>query len=448
MEVSARVQTVLVLGSGAREHALAWAVARSKGVGSVVVAPGNAGVCAMASEGRAAVVSAPLKNVCDGREVVALARDVRADLVVIGPEAPLCAGVADVLLDAGFLVFGPRAGAARIEGSKAFMKRLSLSASIPTAPCSIVQSFEEARAVIARHGAPIVVKADGLCAGKGVVVAHSEEEALDAARAMLLEGRFGDAGKTVLLEDVVVGAELSVHAVCDGASLLTLAAARDHKRIFEGDVGPNTGGMGAFAPVPEVSAELSARIEREILQPALDALREAGTPFVGALFAGLMLTPAGDPVLLEFNARFGDPECEVLCALMEGDVAEFLASAARGKLNRDAVWMERDRAAVCVVLASRGYPGAPVVGDRVMGVEAAREVSGVDVFHAGTRARESDGALVTAGGRVLSVTAVGVDLLQARERAYGAASLISFEGMQLRRDIGMKTLHSLEHQPV
>ncbi len=429
---------IVVLGSGAREHALAWAMSRSPGVSSVVVAPGNAGMNSASAPGRAAIVCAALSDLTDVNAVLALARAEQPDLVVVGPEAPLCAGVADALSGAGFSVFGPRQNAARVEGSKAFMKELALSASIPTARCSMVHSFEEAERVIRERGAPIVVKADGLCAGKGVVVAHTEEEALDAARTMLVEGRFGEAGKTVLLEDMVLGEELSVHAVCDGKELFTLLAARDHKRIFDGDRGPNTGGMGAYAPVPEVSDELYARIEREILKPALEAMNKAGSPFVGALFAGLMLTPEGDPVLLEFNARFGDPECEVLCSLIDGDFAGFLASAARGHLDRSRVSIARDRCALGVVLASAGYPGTPRLGDKISGLEQAAAVQGVQVFHAGTRAENA--GVVTAGGRVLTLTATGNDFAEAKSRAYEAVSLVSFEGMQFRRDIGGKAL--------
>jgi phosphoribosylamine--glycine ligase len=369
---------------------------------------------------------------------VELAKREGADLVVVGPEAPLCAGVVDALADAGILAFGPRKKAAALEGSKAFLKELAARRGIPTAPFVIARSFEQAEAAIRERGAPIVVKADGLCAGKGVVVAGSVEEALAAARSMLALRRFGDAGATVILEDLVRGEEVSVHAVTDGRSLLVLPAARDHKRAFDGDAGPNTGGMGAFAPSPLVSKKLADRIEREILEPTIAGMREEGAPFQGVLFAGLMITPAGDPVLLEHNVRFGDPECEVLMALLDGDVAELCASAARGELNPSAVRVAEDRHALTVILAASGYPAAPRTGDAITGLDEASAAPGVVVHHAGTT--EQDGRIVTAGGRVLAVTAEGRSLAEARDRAYRAARSIAFDGAHMRRDIGASAL--------
>jgi phosphoribosylamine--glycine ligase len=426
---------VVVLGSGAREHALARSLARSPSVAEVVVAPGNAGT-AEALPGRAPVRRGALEAGLSPASVVELARRERAGLVVVGPEAPLVAGVADALDAAGILAFGPRRDAAALEGSKAFLKRFAARHGIPTAPCATVASFAEAEAEIRRRGAPIVVKADGLCAGKGVVVAASVEEAVRAAHGMLVDRAFGDAGATVLLEDVIPGHEASVHAVSDGERLFVLPPARDHKRAGDGDTGPNTGGMGAFAPVPAaaLSPELLARVERTILAPTIEGMRAEGRPFRGVLFAGLMITPAGEPFLLEHNVRFGDPECEVLMALLEGDVAALLASAARGALDAGAVRVAEGRHALAVILAAAGYPASPRAGDVIRGVDQAASIEGVVVHHAGTA--ERDGAIVTAGGRVLAVTATGGSLAEARARAYGAVEQIHFDGMGYRQDIG------------
>ncbi|EYF00628.1 Phosphoribosylamine--glycine ligase [Chondromyces apiculatus DSM 436] len=399
----------------------------------VVVAPGNAGTTAPGTPERAPIRRVAAPSLAP-EDVVGLARAEAADLVVIGPEAPLCEGVIDALAAERILAFGPNREAARLEASKVFLKEFASRHGIPTAPYRVVRSYEEAEAVIRAHGAPIVVKADGLCAGKGVVVAASVEEALDAARAALVERRFGASGEAVVLEDVLVGEEASLHAITDGSALTMLPAARDHKRIFDGDAGPNTGGMGAFAPSGRVTPALAARIEAEILRPTLDGMRAEGRPFRGVLFAGLMITPAGAPMLLEHNVRFGDPECEVLMELLEGDVAELLASAAAGALRPEAARVVEGRHALTVVLAARGYPGRPAAGDVIHGLDAAAVVEGATVHHAGTAERE--GSVVTAGGRVLAVTASGDSLVEARTRAYRAADAIDFAGRQLRRDIG------------
>ncbi|WP_437957974.1 phosphoribosylamine--glycine ligase [Sorangium sp. So ce119] len=425
---------ILVLGSGGREHALARAFARSPSVAEVVVAPGNAGTHAQGGAGRAPIRRADLASMAPD-EVTRLAVREHVDLVVVGPEAPLCAGVADALAAAGVAVFGPSREAARLEGSKAFLKEFAARHGIPTAPFQIARSFDEASRIIRERGAPIVVKADGLCAGKGVVVATTVDEALAAAKDMLVDRRFGDAGATVILEDAIQGEEASLHALSDGQAIFVLPAARDHKRVGEGDTGPNTGGMGAFAPSARVTPALTARVEREILRPTIDGMRAEGRPFRGVLFAGLMITPAGDPVLLEHNVRFGDPECEGLMELLEGDVAELCASAAAGALDAGAARVAPGRHALTVVLAARGYPTAPVTGDVIRGLDAAAAVEGAFVNHAGTA--ERDGAIVTAGGRVLAVTAAGDSLAEARERAFRAASAIDFDGKVLRRDIGV-----------
>ncbi|MGK3988864.1 phosphoribosylamine--glycine ligase [Sorangium sp. So ce136] len=425
---------ILVLGSGGREHALARAFARSPSVAEVIVAPGNAGTRAEGSAGRAPIRRVDLASLSPD-EATRLAVRERADLVVVGPEAPLCAGVADALAAAGVAVFGPSGEAARLEGSKAFLKEFAARHGIPTAPFQIARSYDEAARIIRERGAPIVVKADGLCAGKGVVVATTVDEALAAAKDMLVDRRFGDAGATVILEDAIQGEEASLHAISDGHAIFVLPAARDHKRVGEGDTGPNTGGMGAFAPSARVTPALTARIEREILRPTIDGMRAEGRPFRGVLFAGLMITPAGDPVLLEHNVRFGDPECEALMELLEGDVAELCASAAAGALDPAAARVAAGRHALTVVLAARGYPTAPATGDAIRGLDAAAAVEGAFVNHAGTA--ERDGAIVTAGGRVLAVTAAGDSLAEARERAFRAASAIDFDGKVLRRDIGV-----------
>jgi phosphoribosylamine--glycine ligase len=414
--------TILVLGSGAREQALARALASSPSVARVVVAPGNGG----AAERVAIDLTAP-------EDVVRVAREVGAQLVVVGPEAPLVIGVVDALEAAGIAAFGPSREAARLEASKVFIKAFAVEAGIPTASHEVATEMEAAEAIIRRRGAPIVIKADGLCAGKGVVVASTADEAIDAARAMLVDRVFGDAGAAIVIEDALRGREVSVHAICDGERFLRLPPARDHKRVSDGDRGPNTGGMGAICPARDVDAALLERIDREILEPTLRGMKARGAPFKGVLFAGLMILEDGTPMLLEHNVRFGDPECQALMELVEGDVAGLLASAARGALDVHCATVDADRSSVVVVLAAKGYPEKPVTGARITGVEAA-ESTGARVFHAGTTRR---GDVVTvSGGRVMAVTASDHDPEVARGKAYAAAELVQFEGKHFRRDIG------------
>jgi len=356
---------------------------------------------------------------------------------VIGPDALLVEGVADDLRSHGFATFGPGKGAAHIEGSKAFMKRFAVENGIPT---SRFEGFDdEAKAIryIRSCEKPPVVKADGLCLGKGVVVSHDLAEAEQAARAMLSGQAFGAAGKTIVVEDRVEGAEASVHAICDGTNYFLLPAVQDHKRIGEGDVGPNTGGMGAYGPAPLVTPELERRIAKQAIEPVLRGLAARGTPFSGALFAGLMITSEGDLSVIEYNSRFGDPETEVLIDLLEGDFGDFLASAAASKLDPSAVKTSA-RHAIAVVLASEGYPGKPRTGDVIEGLEDAARIPHVNVLHAGTR-RDGD-RLVTAGGRVLVITATGNTLREARDTAYEGVGAIRFKGMQFRRDIAWRAL--------
>jgi phosphoribosylamine---glycine ligase len=423
---------VLVVGSGGREHALSDALLRSPSVAEVIVLPGNAGTFAPPLW---AGTDKRLANVEGAPEEVA--RQEKPDLIVIGPEAPLGEGVCDALGEAGFAVFGPSRAAARLESSKAFMKAFAERAGIPTARHVSVSDVAELERAVRDFRSPPVVKADGLCAGKGVVVAESHDEALASARAMLSGERFGAAGRRVVLEERLSGAEASVHAISDGERVFVLPAAQDHKRIGDGDTGPNTGGMGSYAPAPLVTPELARRIEREIIIPAIAGMAAEGTPFCGALFAGLMISDAGEPVLLEFNVRFGDPETQVLMNVIDGDFAELCAGAAAGHLPESAVSVTA-RHAVCVVLAASGYPGKPRAGDEIRGLERAEAVPGVRVYHAGTR-REGE-RLVTAGGRVLGVTGFSDTLAEAHALAYRAADVVEFEGKQLRRDIARRAL--------
>jgi phosphoribosylamine---glycine ligase len=398
---------VLVVGAGGREHAIVRALLRSPQQPEVFASPGNAGIA------RDATI------VPDG-ELDGM------DLVVVGPEAPLVDGLADRCAAAGVPCFGPVAAAARLEGSKAFAKEVMEAAGVPTGGYAVVESVEEGLAVI--DGYPAVIKADGLAAGKGVVIAAGEAEAREALEAMLVERRFGDA--PVVVEEFLEGDELSLLAICDGETALPLAPARDYKRIGDGDTGPNTGGMGCFSPVPEIDDALVERIRAEVHQPVVDELARRGTPFHGVLYAGLMLAPAGFKVL-EFNVRFGDPETQAVLPRLRSDLLDLLERATRPGGLAGAVLEWDARAAVTVVLASRGYPASSSSGDVISGLDRVPEA--VEVTHAGTAQHGDD--VVTAGGRVLNVTALGDGTRSAREHAYAAADVIAFDGRQLRRDI-------------
>jgi phosphoribosylamine--glycine ligase len=415
---------VLLIGSGGREHALAWGLARSPSLGELHAAPGNPGI--------AEIATCHDVGVGDLAALTALARSIRADLVVVGPEAPLVAGLADRLADAGVLCFGPGAAAALIEGSKAFAKEVMAAAGVPTAGFSICDTPAAAHLAIAEADGNVVIKADGLAAGKGVFVCSSVAEANDAVRACLVDRRFGGAGERVLIEERLEGAEVSMLALCDGETVLPLAPARDYKRALDGDRGPNTGGMGCISPVPGLDPSTVDEVAATVHRPVIAELARRGIVFRGCLYAGLMLTDHG-PSVLEFNARWGDPETQALVPRLNGDLLDALRRCAEGTLHCASLDVS-GQACASVVLAAGGYPDAPEQGAEITGVEQAARLSGATVFHAGTALE--GGRLVVSGGRVLNVSAVGADLAEARDLAYRAAGLISFEGMQLRTDVG------------
>ena len=415
---------VLVVGSGGREHALTWAIAASPLVDALYCAPGNAGI---AEEAECGAIQAT-----DIAGLVGLCQRERIDFVVVGPEAPLVLGLVDALEAEGIPAFGPSAAAAALEGSKAFAKDLCMHAQIPTAPYRRFRDPAAAKAFIASHGAPIVVKADGLAAGKGVTVAADLDTAYRAVDAALLEHRFGEAGHEIVVEDCLVGEEASFFALVDGKTALPLATAQDYKRVGDGDTGPNTGGMGSVSPAPRFDPALAGQVMERIILPAVGAMDRAGRPFKGILYAGLMLTEAG-PQLLEFNVRLGDPEAQVLMVRLMSDLLPALIAARDGVLKSvDLRWHAEH--AVCIVMAAKGYPDEPERGSEIRGLDAAAADPKVKVFHAGTR-RDGE-RLVADGGRVLGVTALGQDLAAARDRAYTAVDRIDWPGGFCRRDIG------------
>ena len=421
---------ILVLGSGGREHAIAWALAKSPKAEKLFVAPGNGGTAGFATN-----VSG--LNAEDGAAVLEFVKGNDVDFVVIGPEAPLVAGVADVLREAGVPVFGPDAQGAQLEGSKTFCKEFMMRNNLPTAAYLSTTDEAEAHAYIDEQGAPIVVKADGLAAGKGVVVAQTVEDAHDAVKSCF-EGAFGAAGNTVVIEECLTGPECSMLAFVSAGKAYCMAPSQDHKRAYDGDEGPNTGGMGAYSPVPIVTDEELARMEQVMQDAAAATAREFDNDYRGVLYGGFMLTPAG-PKLLEYNARFGDPETQVVLPRLDSDLVDVMLAVAEGRPD-DISLQWADKWAVTVVLASEGYPRAYEKGKVITGVEDADALDDVKVFHAGT-AVNADGELVTAGGRVLNVTAMGDTFQEARDLAYKACGLIGFDGKQNRTDIGQRAIN-------
>jgi phosphoribosylamine--glycine ligase len=418
---------LLVIGSGGREHAMAWKLAQSPKVQKVYVAPGNGGT---ATENG-------LENLAlsDFSKLIDFCRREQIHLTVVGPEAPLSAGIVDAFQEAGLKIFGPSRAAARLEASKDFAKQFMLRHGLPTAKHATFTKAAEAKAYVEKQGAPIVIKADGLAAGKGVVVAATAAEAKAAIELMLVQNKLGDAGARVVIEEFLEGEEASFIVMADGAHALPLATSQDHKRLKDGDLGPNTGGMGAYSPAPVVTPQLHARVMREIIQPAIAGMAKDGTPYVGFLYAGLMIDKAGNPKTLEFNCRLGDPETQPIMLRLKSDLLALVEHALAGTLDRAAADWDR-RPALGVVLAAAGYPDEPRRGDEIGGLP--KGADDCRVFHAGTKL---DGKkVVTNGGRVLCVTALGDSLKNARARAYEAADAIRFDGMQYRKDIGHRAL--------
>ena len=422
---------ILVVGGGGREHALAWRIAQSPRVARVYVAPGNAGTAR-----DDALVNVDATSVPD---LVSFATTSDIALTVVGPEAPLAAGIVDAFREAGLPIFGPTRAAAQLESSKDFAKAFMLRHKLPTAQYRTFTDAREAHAYVAERGAPIVVKADGLAAGKGVVVAATQAEADAAIDAMLVDNAMGEAGARVVIEDFLEGEEASFIVMVDGRHVLPLASSQDHKRLRDNDQGPNTGGMGAYSPAPIVTPAMHARIMREIILPAVSGMAADGVPYTGFLYAGVMIDSAGHPKVLEFNCRLGDPETQPIMVRLKSDLVELLLHAVGGTLDDvEAEWDRR--AALGVVLAAAGYPEAPRRGDAITGLERVTEAEhpGVEVFHAGTA--QSDGRVVVSGGRVLCVTALGDSVRQAQRAAYAAVNEIRFDGMQYRSDIGHRAI--------
>jgi phosphoribosylamine---glycine ligase len=422
---------ILVIGSGGREHALAWKLAQSPRVTEVIVAPGNAGT---ARESRMRNVDIAATDL-DG--LLQLAREQEFDLTVVGPEVPLVAGVVDKFRMAGLPIFGPTVTAAQLEGSKSFAKDFLVRHGIPTARHAVFSEFDAAVAHVRQHGAPIVIKADGLAAGKGVVVAMTLAEAEQALRDMLDAHAFGDASARVVIEEFLTGEEASYIVMSDGRHYLPMASSQDHKRVGEGDTGPNTGGMGAYSPAPVVTHEVERRIRAEIVEPTLAGMAADGAPFTGFLYAGLMIDKSGAPKVIEFNVRFGDPETQPIMQRLRSNLVDLIEAALKGGLDRiEADWDPRP--SLGVVMAAQGYPGKAKTGDAISGLNNDFGTD-VKVFQAGTKL-DADGRVVTAGGRVLCVCALGNDLKQARDRAYDAVERIHFDGAFCRRDIGHRAL--------
>ena len=418
---------ILILGSGGREHALAWAVMQNPKCDKLIVAPGNAGI--------AQIAQCATLNIEDGGAVVTFAEENAIDFVIVGPEAPLAKGVADRLRDAGILVFGPSAAAARLEASKSFTKEICDAAGAPTAAYGHFTDAEAARAHVRANGAPIVVKADGLAAGKGVIVAMTEAEAFAAIDDMF-GGAFGGAGAEVVIEEFMEGEEASFFVLCDGETVLPVGTAQDHKRVGDGDTGPNTGGMGAYSPAPVLSEEIAQKALDEIVRPTMAEMTKRGMPYQGVLYVGLMIKD-GQPRLVEYNVRFGDPECQVLMMRLGAQAMDLMHAAAEGRLAEAQVNWADDHA-MTVVLAANGYPGSYEKGNVIGGLDGLDEGSSAMCFHAGTS--EKDGKIIATGGRVLNVTARGATLQEARDRAYAMAARIDWPDGFYRKDIGWRAL--------
>ncbi len=418
---------ILILGSGGREHALAWAVMQNPKCDRLIVAPGNAGI--------AQIADCAALDIENGGAVVNFAEENSIDFVIVGPEAPLATGVADRLREAGVLVFGPSAEAARLEASKSFTKEICDASGAPTAAYARFTKADPAKAYIREQGAPIVVKADGLAAGKGVIVAMDEQTALDAIDDMF-GGAFGGAGAEVVIEEFMEGEEASLFVLCDGEDILSIGTAQDHKRVGEGDTGLNTGGMGAYSPAPVLSAEIEERAMDQIVRPTMAEMKRRGTPFQGVLYAGLMIKD-GQPKLVEYNVRFGDPECQVLMMRLGAQAMDLMHAAAEGRLSETQVNWADDHA-MTVVMAANGYPGSYEKGTVIKGLDTMPEDSRNMVFHAGTKA--ADGAILASGGRVLNVTARGDSLQEARDRAYAMVDSVDWPDGFYRSDIGWRAL--------
>ncbi len=418
----------MIVGSGGREHALAWKVAQSDRLGKLYCAPGNAGTAAIAEN-----VSIPAQNI---PALLKLAHEKAIDLTIVGPEDPLCGGIVDVFTEAGRRIFGPSSSAAKIEGDKAYSKQFMKSTAIPTAEGRVFEDYQQARHYVETRDTGLVVKAAGLAKGKGVLVCDEPFDALLALEKIMLKKTFGSAGDRVVIEDKLVGPEISIQALVDGRNIYILEPSQDHKPIGEGDTGPNTGGMGAYSPANILNENTMRQIYSEILVPAVDAMNRRETPYKGVLYAGLMLTPAG-PKVLEFNCRFGDPETQVILPRLQSDLVDAIEAVIDGTLDQITLDWDR-RAAVCVVLASEGYPGSYEKRKVITGLKEAEALESVTVFHAGTA--QSSGRLVTSGGRVLGVTALAEDVREARDLAYRAVDLIEFDGAYCRRDIAHQAI--------
>ncbi len=414
---------ILVVGGGGREHAIIWKLRQNKNIGEIHCAPGNGGISALAK-------CIPIKAT-DIEGITKYAKSEKFDLVIVAPDDPLYMGLVDKLTEQGIRAFGPAKLAAEIEGSKVYAKELMKKYDIPTAGYEVFNDFNSAQAYIKKSGFPLVVKADGLALGKGVIICDKYDQAVDALKTIMLEKKFGEAGSRVVIEEFIEGPEVSVLSFCDGKTILPMASAQDHKRAFDGDEGPNTGGMGTFSPSPKYTPEIQKQVEKTIIYPTVKALQTEGRPFKGIIFFGLMLTKDG-PKVLEYNARFGDPEAQVVLPRLKNDLLEIIEACIDGTLS-DIELKWNDQSAVCVVMASGGYPGSYKKGIAITGLS---DVKDAVVFHAGTK--KENGSYFTSGGRVLGVTALGKDIESARETAYSEIKKIVFEGAQYRTDIGIK----------